>query len=156
MKQFSLRAKQGDNAICRMDEDWQYHSSKRLTIPKDTIAAGHRHTVGLKSDGTVMAVGDYNYGQCDVSGWCNIVAVAAGNVHMATNTGNAHTIGLKSDGTVAAVGWNKNGQCEVNDWCDIIAVAAGWRRSVGLKSDGSVVAVGRNNEGQCNVSGWLA
>ncbi|MDQ0194807.1 hypothetical protein J2T20_003178 [Paenibacillus wynnii] len=71
--------------------------------PKDTIAAGRRHTVGLKSDGTVTAVGDNKYGQCDVSGWRDIVAVAAGNVHMATNTGNAHTIGLKSDGTVAAV-----------------------------------------------------
>jgi alpha-tubulin suppressor-like RCC1 family protein len=75
--------------------------------PKDTIAAGRRHTVGLKSDGTVTAVGDNKYGQCNVSGWLDIVGVAAGNVHMATNTGKAHTIGLKSDGTVAAVGWNK-------------------------------------------------
>jgi len=25
--------------------------------------------VGLKSDGTVVAVGDNTYGQCDVSGW---------------------------------------------------------------------------------------
>ena len=100
---------------------------------KDTIAAGRRHTVGLKSDGTVTAAGDNNYGQCDVSGWCDIVAVAAGNVHMATNTGNAHTIGLKSDGTVVAVGWNKHDQCDVNDWRDIVAVAAGWRRTLGLK-----------------------
>ena len=89
---------------------------------KDTIAAGRRHTVGLKSDGTVTAVGDNNYGQCDVSGWCDIVAVATGNVHLATNTGNAHTIGLKAEGSVAAVGWNKHGQCDVNDWRDIIAV----------------------------------
>jgi alpha-tubulin suppressor-like RCC1 family protein len=39
---------------------------------KNTIAAGRRHTVGLKSDGTVTAVGDNAYGQCDVSGWCGI------------------------------------------------------------------------------------
>lgn len=88
-------------------------------IIKDTIAAGCRHTVGLKSDGTVTAVGDNKYGQCDVSDWSDIVAVAAGNVHMATNTGNAHTIGLKSDGTVVAVGWNEYGQCDVNVWCGI-------------------------------------
>ncbi|MBT2282536.1 RCC1 repeat protein [Paenibacillus polymyxa] len=37
-----------------------------------TIAAGRRHTVALKSDGTVTAVGDNDYGQCDVSGWSNI------------------------------------------------------------------------------------
>jgi len=84
-----------------------------------TIAAGCRHTIGLKSDGTVIAAGDNKYGQCNVSGWFNIVAVAAGNVHMARNTGNAHTIGLKSDGTVEAVGWNKHNQCDVNDWCDM-------------------------------------
>jgi hypothetical protein len=82
-------------------------------------------------------VGDNNYGQCDVSGWCDIVAVAAGNVHMATNTGNAHTIGLKSDGTVAAVGNNRYGQCNVSGWRDIVAVAAG-----------------DNEYGQCDVSGW--
>jgi alpha-tubulin suppressor-like RCC1 family protein len=121
---------------------------------KNTIAAGRRHSVGLKSDGTVTAVGDNNYGQCNVSDWCDIVAVAASNVHMATNTGNAHTIGLKSCGTVVAVGWNKHDQCGVNDWCDIVAVAADWCRTIGLKSDGSVMAVGKNNDGECNVSGW--
>ncbi|HEX7058218.1 MAG TPA: RCC1 domain-containing protein, partial [Bacilli bacterium] len=52
--------------------------------PKHAIAAGCRHTVGLKADGTVVAVGNNRYGQCDVSGWRNIVAIAAGNVHMAT------------------------------------------------------------------------
>ncbi|MGC7873312.1 hypothetical protein ACPUYX_17530 [Desulfosporosinus sp. SYSU MS00001] len=125
-----------------------------LNKDKDTIAAGRRHTIGLKLDGTVTAVGDNNYGQCDVNGWCDIVAVAAGNVHMATNTGNAHTIGLKSDGTVAAVGWNDYGQCNVSDLCDIVAVAAGCAHTLGLKSDGTVVAVGDNECGQCDVNEW--
>ena len=99
-------------------------------------------------------MGDNKFGQCDVIGWCDIVAVAAGNVHMAKNTGNAHTIGLRSDSTVAAVGWNKHGQCDVNDWQDIVAIATGWARTIGLKSNGTVVAVGRNNDGECNVSSW--
>jgi alpha-tubulin suppressor-like RCC1 family protein len=73
---------------------------------KETIAAGRRHTVGLKSDCMVVAVGDNKYGQYNVSGWSNIVTVTAGNVHMAKNTGNAHTIGLRYDRTVAAVAWN--------------------------------------------------
>lgn len=34
----------------------------------DSIAAGRRHTVALKSDGTVTAAGDNKIGQCDVSG----------------------------------------------------------------------------------------
>ena len=36
------------------------------------IAAGSHHTVGLKSDGTVVAVGLNNYGQCDVTDWTDI------------------------------------------------------------------------------------
>ena len=40
--------------------------------PKDTIATGRRHTVGLKYDGTVIAVGDNKYSQCDVSCWRGI------------------------------------------------------------------------------------
>jgi alpha-tubulin suppressor-like RCC1 family protein len=53
---------------------------KRNRDRKVTIAAGRRHTVGLKSDGTVVAVGDNKFGQYDVSDWCDIVAVATGNV----------------------------------------------------------------------------
>jgi alpha-tubulin suppressor-like RCC1 family protein len=54
-----------------------YTSPKEAVVkvkrrPQDTIAAGGRHTDGLKSDGTVMAVGDNKYGQCDVSGWSGI------------------------------------------------------------------------------------
>ena len=68
------------------------------------------HTVGLKADGTVVAVGNNDYGQCDVSDWTNIVAVSAGVYH---------TVGLKADGTVVAVGYNKYGQCDVSYWTDI-------------------------------------
>ena len=39
---------------------------------KDAITAGCRHSVGLKSDGTVIAAGDNKCGQCDTSGWNGI------------------------------------------------------------------------------------
>ncbi|PFR26920.1 chromosome condensation regulator [Bacillus cereus] len=71
------------------------------------MAVGSNHTVGLKSDGTVVAVGWNQYGQCNVSDWRDIVAISAGC---------AHTVGLKSDGTVVAVGDNEYGQCDVSDW----------------------------------------
>ena len=32
-------------------------------------AAGERHTVGLRADGTVVAIGDNAAGQCDVDDW---------------------------------------------------------------------------------------
>ena len=33
------------------------------------VAAGQEHTVGLKADGTVVAVGNNEDGQCDVGDW---------------------------------------------------------------------------------------
>ena len=35
-------------------------------------------TVGLKSDGTVVATGDNSSGQCNVTEWRDIVSVSAG------------------------------------------------------------------------------
>jgi uncharacterized repeat protein (TIGR02543 family) len=81
----------------------------------------------------VVAVGYNDAGQCNVSGWTDIVQVAVGY---------GHTVGLKSNGRVVAVGFNNDGQCDVGDWTDIIQVAAGYHHTVGLKSDGTVVAVG--------------
>jgi len=109
------------------------------------VTAGELHTVGLESDGTVVAVGDNEYGRCNVSSWTGITQVAAGWLH---------TVGLKSDGTVVAVGDNSYGQCNVSSWTGITQVAAGGHNTVGLKSDGTVLAVGYNEYGQCNVSSW--
>ena len=140
------------------------------------------HTVGIKSDGTVVAVGCNDDGQCNVQNWKNIVSVYAGidhtvglkfdgtvvavgnNEHGQCNvqswknivavSASDHTVGLKSDGTVVAVGVNYDGQCNVQSWKNIVAVSAGVDHTVGLKSDGTVVAVGRNDNGQCNVQSW--
>lgn len=149
----------------------------------DVISTGSSHTIGLKSDGTVFATGLNDDGQCDVSGWKNIVAVSAGinytvglksdgtvvaigrnaygqcNVHslenvVALNAYSNHTVCLKSDGRVVAVGDNEDGECNISDWREIIAVSAGARHTVGLKLDGTVVATGSNEAGQCDISDW--
>ncbi|MMZ69724.1 hypothetical protein D1872_326150 [compost metagenome] len=36
------------------------------------VAAGCTHTLGLQQNGIMVAVGDNEYGQCDVSGWRGI------------------------------------------------------------------------------------
>jgi len=73
------------------------------------LAAGKRHSVGRRWDGTVVAVGNNAVGECRVGRLEDVVAVAAGNVHTAANTGRSHTVGLRSDGTVLATGWNGDG-----------------------------------------------
>lgn len=82
----------------------------KIVVRQATVAAGNGFTVAVKNDGTVVAVGDNEHGQCAVSDWTDIVAIACGY---------DYTIGLKSDGTVVATGDNKYGQCNVSDWTDI-------------------------------------
>lgn len=110
-----------------------------------SLDANGVNTIGLKSDGTAIAVGNNEYGQCNVSEWKDIIAIAAGGCHM---------VGLKSDGTVVAAGDNEDGQCNVSEWKDIVALFAGGSNTVGLKPDGTVVAVGNNGFGQCNMENW--
>lgn len=103
----------------------------RMQQPNTTISAGNVHVVGLKADGTVVAFGSNDNGQCNVSDWRDIVSVSAGWTH---------TLGLKGDGTVLAAGDNSFGQCEVSGWKDIVAISAGQILSAGLRADGTVVA----------------
>ena len=138
----------GENNV----EDVQDTHLAELAAAREAIA-GHRattistgnHTVGLKADGTVVATGQNDHGQCNVSNWKDVVAV---------NAGFNHTVGVKSNGTVAADGYNNSGECDVSDWTDIVAASAGSDHTVGLKADGTVVAIGDNRFGQCNVSDW--
>ena len=110
-----------------------------------TIVAGADHTVGLKSDGTVVACGITADSRRDISGWTDIVEIADGGFH---------TVGLKSDGTVVACGITADSRCDISGWTDVVAVAAGIRITLGLKSDGTVLACGTNDDGQCDVSYW--
>ena len=113
---------------------------------RDTISVGGGgHTVAVKADGTVVAVGSDSGGECDVANWTDIVAISADDLH---------TVGLKADGTVVAVGHNNYGQCDVSSWTDIVSISAGGEFTVGLKADGTVVAVGREDFVGSNVSDW--
>jgi len=153
---------------------------KRITKFRNCISADFEYTVGLKTNGTVVAVGYNEYGQCNTGSWRDIIAIVAGG---------CHAVGLKADGTVVAVGKNGIGECDIGSWRDIIAIAAGvshtvglkadgtvnykgsynynagsWRdiieiaagnsHTVGLKADGTVVAVGYDEYGQCNTGSW--
>ncbi len=91
------------------------------------IAAGWGHSLGLKADGSIVAWGLNNFGQCNVpepnSGF---VAVAAGY---------GHSLGLKADGSIVAWGYNLFGQCNVPEPnSGFSAITAGSFHSLAIKS----------------------
>ncbi len=154
-----------------------------VSLANMTVAAGGFHTVGTRTDGSVVATGRNGMGQCDVAGWTGITAVAAGST---TPLAGSRTARWSRRGTTPLVnadvsGWTgiiaiaarrrahyrpevrrhrgrrgrkTYGQCDVSGWTGITAISAGGGHTVGLKSDGSVVAVGANLSGQCDISSW--
>ena len=125
------------------------------------IAAGDRHTVVLKDDGTVWAWGDNSDGQLgdgtttssltptSVPGLSGFSAIAAGFLY---------TVALKDDGTIWSWGDNYNGHVNtferrtsptpVSGLSEVAAIAAGQSHTVALKVDGTVWAWGKNTYGQ--------
>ncbi len=146
------------------------------------ISTGYNHSAAVQKDGTVIAVGNNSYGQCDTQEWSGIIGVAAGGNHtigmtydgmlfgcgnndygqcdvsgwtdiVAVDTGEGHTVAIKSNGRVIARGNNEYGQCDVQEWADVVQIAVSANHTIGLKSDGTVLAAGWNEYGQCDVSG---
>jgi len=90
------------------------------------VAAGFDHSLGLKDDGSVVAWGDNDYGQCNVPPPNEGFVAVAG--------GYAHSAGLKEDGSVVVWGSNDDGQCDVpSPNGGFMALAAGRCHSLGLK-----------------------
>jgi len=130
----------GDDELCTRLR--QYNQTIKNNIPKrfaalksyqelkyqTCIAAGESHTVGLKTDGTLMVIGDGH----NVTAWKNIVEIAA-NL--------SYTVGLKVDGTFIGFTGSWSGS-DYTNWRDLIAIAAGVGHIVGLKADGTVIVKG--------------
>ena len=60
-----------------------------------TLSTGYNSTVAVKKDGSVVATGKNEYGECDVKKWKHIRSIQCDSVH---------TIGLTDDGHLVVVG----------------------------------------------------
>ena len=120
-----------------MVENWEHVAA---------VSASSTHSLGLRSDGKVYAVGENSYGQCDTGGWHDIVAIAAGE---------SASFGLRADGTVEACGNVKFFVDEISTWENIRAIATAPNRSgvIGLDENGNCHFAGFWND-LPQITGW--
>lgn len=108
----------------------------RNELPLCRIATGFYHTLGVCANGTVLAVGCNEDGQCDTAAWRDVTAVAAGAYH---------SVGLTADGHVLACGRNDESQCAVAAWTNVVAVACTDYGTLGLTEKGTILYSGYDN-----------
>ena len=132
------------------------------------VAGGFRHTLAIKSDGTLWAWGGGTSGQLgdgtDTS-WHLPVQIGPDSdwVDVSAGPQGWHSVALKSDGTLWAWGSNGSGRLGVGDTTsrniptqvgsdtDWVDVSAGTFHNVALKSDGTLYAWGDNGYGQLGI-----
>ncbi len=129
------------------------------------IGAGWRHSVALKSDGTVWAWGSGFYGQNGKTADQSTPALVAGinGTVVRIAAGYMHSVALLSNGTVVAWGSNQFGELgpdvvtgtgkyptpvPIPGLTDVVDIAAGASYTLALKSDGTVWSWGANIYGQ--------
>lgn len=107
-----------------------------------TVACGYEHTVALRGDGRVFAVGSSSDGRCDTTAWHDAVDIACGV---------RHTVAVLSDGHCVAVGDDRRGQCQVGDWEQVVMVACGEFHTVGLTAEGRLLVAGDSGGEACRL-----
>ena len=130
--------------------DWS--SGLSVTIPDwSVIAAGYRHTIALKPDGSLWAWGFNDCGQLgDGTNEDKDIPTSIGTGYSAIAAGGNHTVALKPDGSLWEWGFDgiSNPNIPTSIGTDYSAIAAGYRHTIALKSDGSIWTWGQDLYGQ--------
>ncbi|MCL1908511.1 MAG: Ig-like domain-containing protein [Holophagaceae bacterium] len=130
------------------------------------VSAGVRHTVAVKTDGSLWAWGYNSYGQLG-DGTSSIgtdkyepTRIGLANDWVAVSAGNTHTTALKTNGSLWAWGYNGSGglgngtttnsnvPTRIGTASDWKAVWAGNSYTIALRANGSLRAWGYNWNGQ--------
>ncbi len=156
----------GDGTTTGRSLPGQVLSQGQVMTGVQAIAAGTSHSLFLRIDGTVWAVGDNAAGQLGDGTTTSRstprqVMMTNGKVMtgvQAIAAGNSHSLFLRTDGTVWAAGWNVAGQLgdgtitnrsiPVQVMTGVQAISAGSIHSLFFRIDMTVWAVGDNRSGQ--------
>jgi alpha-tubulin suppressor-like RCC1 family protein len=124
------------------------------------IAAGSAHSLFIKGDGSLWAMGWNQYGQLGDGTFLTTNApqqIVASNV-TAVAAGQYHSLFIKSDGSLWAMGYDNVGQLGDGNYTqtnrpeqivasNITAIAAGAYHSIFISNSGSLWAMGLNSSG---------
>ncbi|MEO5712633.1 MAG: hypothetical protein ABIT37_04020, partial [Luteolibacter sp.] len=130
-------------------------------IASNVIAAtaGTLHSLFLKTDGTLWAMGDNAYGQLgEGTNADRLTPVQIASQVVAAAAGQYFSVFLKTDGTLWTAGDNTNGQlgdgttirryAPVQVASGVTRIAAGLQHGHFIKSDGSLWSMGNNGSGR--------
>jgi hypothetical protein len=112
------------------------------------LAGGGAHSAALLSDGSILAWGLNDRGQCTPP------VLPPGVSFVSVSAGWHYTVALCSDGSAVAFGDNAFGQCNVptlSPGVSFVDIQSRGEHTVARLSDGSSLAWGRNSEEQCNI-----
>lgn len=143
------------NKIAAQQDEWHDIVSIATggSLGSDANGVRHKgtgHIIALRNDGKILAVGDNEFGQCEVEQWSSegIASISAGDYH---------TIALTGDGTLLSTQREEDAPDsykKVNgEWKEekFVAISGGYGFTLAVNSDGEVKHAGFDGEGQANI-----
>ncbi|MCL2680585.1 MAG: hypothetical protein FWF11_03830, partial [Coriobacteriia bacterium] len=135
-----------------------------------SVTAGDFHSLAIKSDGTLWAWGDNDWGAAGLGDTVNAQLVPAqvgsDTDWVLVSTGNTTSHAIKADGTLWSWGEARSGRAgidtteivqyvpvQVGSDTDWAAVSAGGNHSIALKTDGTLWSWGNNQFGATGIVG---
>lgn len=169
---YNSLALKSDGTLWAWGENWQgqsgtgnnpRHQFSPVQVGTDTnwsqVSAGFRHSLAIKSDGTLWAWGGGDFGKLgtgSTSSQYTPLQIGTATNWLQVSAGEDHSLAIKSDGTLWGWGRNQEGQLGTGTTTDQLSpvqvgiatnwlkISAGWYHSIALKSDGTLWAWGWN------------
>ena len=126
---------------------------EEIAVPHDlrfvsAIAAGDRHCLALKADGSIVVWGNNDRGQLNIPGDLSEI--------LAIDSGSFYSLALRRDGKVFAWGDNSLGQTDVPaELENVVAITAGSEHALALTADGDLIGWGQSANGRREIPSGL-
>ncbi|MEI8291413.1 MAG: MBG domain-containing protein [Verrucomicrobiota bacterium] len=153
----------GNNSYGQLGNGTTNNISLPVMVANNVVAggAGLYHSMFVKMDGTIWAMGLNNFGQLG-NGTTNNTSlpVCVASNAVTASAGGYHSLFVKTNGTLWAMGSDLNGQLgdgqsanfriklPVSVASNVVAVAAGYMHSLFIKTNGTLWAMGDDTYGQ--------